>query len=422
MTYLRFSADQAVSVVLSLTMFGSVVYSFGDRLVPNVLREAELRGFSGGTLGFCLLLATMGLWVRLLYFAGPVAASGAQLQWSNPTRVLARHKALTWVIAVICLLIMGMIAALSARAMRWQWPAVGVAVCAASAVILGVAMLLQRRDAPGVIRQLSGLFLAVAGAVAAIEAWSVLAGLVVVAGVILVSFFGERGVSLGRGHAGVPRWQLIRGHDNRWAVNAGIVMLDKDVVDTAQEMNSPPTRRPLPAFYYRIRRPLDMVVVVLTRLLSTAAISIAGLFLSAMLAHRFLGPSVGLCLMLVAQYRLTVATARCAESWLMSPALQRTWGHDRNRAVAGLFGPVLIVSLLFTVLVTVTISTSMPALVSLLACPALILWRRHSATRLAEGITLISTPAGALPLQTVNKLVAGYDVLAVALLLIWLAA
>jgi hypothetical protein len=199
-------------------------------------------------------------------------------------------------------------------------------------------------------------------------------------------------------------------------------MLDKDVVYAVQEMNSRATRRPLPVFCYQLRRPLDVVVVVLIRLLSTAAIPVAGLFLTGLLADRFLGPTAGLWLMLMVQYRLTVATAPCAESWLMSPALQRTWGHDRDRAVAGFFGPVLIVSLLFTVVVAVTISASTLALVSLLACPALILWRRHSASRLGDGITLMSTPAGALPLQTVNKLIAGYDVLAAALLLVWMAA
>lgn len=95
----------------------------------------------------------------------------------------------------------------------------------------------------------------------------------------------------------------------------------------------------------------------------------------------------------------------------MSPALQRIWVHARTQ----LFTPVLIAGLLVGLLATLTVSPPLSAVLVLLATPPLVLWRRDLARR-SEGLTLLSTPAGPLPIQTLNRVIAGYDVLAIAVL------
>ncbi|GAA3641465.1 hypothetical protein GCM10022223_70940 [Kineosporia mesophila] len=409
-------AEQAVSALIALPMFGSTLWSVGHQILPAVLRAAQERGFSPELLALATGLALAGICLQALYFAGPIAASAAQQQWLPTGDVLGRDRMLTWLVVTAVIALLVVLAVLVARAMGWPGPPVALGVALVFCASLMTIVQLQRRDAPGLVALLSALLLLTALTLAAAQAWSLPIGAAVGSGAALVTGLNQ-GLrltrALGTAHPLVPRWQLIRGHTNRWSVNAGILALDSDIVQAVHESQGRPTRKPVPAFCYRT--PTALAGVVLWRALTGAFLPTAALVLTGLIAARLFGPGAGLAVFVVLQYRLTTATGRSAESWRESPALQRIWGHRSTSAE--LFAPVLVSALLVAGLAWTAVSAPLPAVLVLLAVPPLALWRRDQARR-CEGLTLLATPAGPLPIQTVNRAVAGYDVLVVAALVV----
>ncbi|GLY32162.1 hypothetical protein [Kineosporia sp. NBRC 101731] len=409
----RPSAEQAVTALIALPMLGSTLWSVGDQILPAVLRAAQERGFSPELLALAGGLALAGVWVQALYFAGPIAASAAQLQWLPAADVLGRDRILTGLITAAAIAMLVVVAVLVARAMGWPVPlALGTAVllCATLATVVQ----LQKRDAPGPVALLSAVFLITALTLAAVQAWTLPTGTAVGLGFALMATRpSRRPRALGAPHPLVPRWQLIRGHTHRWSVNAGMLALDTDIVQAVHESQGRPTRRPLPVRWYRT--PAALAGVVLRRALTETFVPTAALVLTALIAAALLGPGAGLAVFVVLQYRLTTAIGRMAESWLASPALQRIWA--RRTTPAELFAPVFVSALLVTLTACLTLSPPLPAVLVLLAVPPLVLLRREGARR-SGSFLLLATPAGPLPIQTVNRAIAGYDVLAVAGLLV----
>ncbi|GAB6899159.1 hypothetical protein [Kineosporia succinea] len=413
----RPTAEDAVVALITVPMSASVVWNVGGHLLPGLLNTAQDRGFSPALLALSVALAVAGVWVQVLFFAGPVAASAAQLQWLPTGDVLGHQHLLTWAAASAVVVVLVALAVLTARAMGW--PLAPVALSTALVLVTAVVMTLwlQKRDAPALVGLVAAALVIAALTLAAGQAWSTPTGVAVGLGATVATAIQRRpsGFAAPRANPVVPRWQLTRAHTNRWSVNAGILALDGDIVQAVHERQGPATRSAMPAFVFRTRRPVAVSVVVLWRAMSGGLLGAAGLVLTALVADRLLGPGAALVLLVVLQYGLALAVARVGESWLMSPALQRIWG--RGALVAGMFAPVLGVGAGVTVLAAATVGASPVAGLVLLITGPLVLGRRHLARR-STGLTLVSTPAGPLPLQTFDRTVAGYDVLVVAALLV----
>lgn len=291
----RPTAEQAVTALIGVPMFGSALWSAGDQVLPTVLRAAQERGFSPEVLALALGLALAGIWIQALYFAGPIAVSAAQLQWLPTGDLLAHDQMLTWLVAAAAIAVLVTLVALAARAMGWPVPLVAVSSAVVLSGTLLLALTLQRRDAPEL---LSGVFLIAALTLAAAHAWSTPTGLALGLTAAITQPKTRRNF-IGQPHPTVPRWQLVRGHTNRWSVNAGIISLDSDIVEAVRESQGSATRKPLPVSWYRA--PKALTTVVLWRSLSTQRRP-AALLLTALLADRLFGPGAGLAAFLVLQY------------------------------------------------------------------------------------------------------------------------
>lgn len=145
------SAEQIVTALILVSMLGSGVWSVGSEALPAVLRATQERGFSPEVLALSLGLLLAGLWVQILYFAGPIAASAAQLQWLAVEEVLGHERMLTWLVAAVAIALLVTLAALVARAMGWPIPAVAVSIALGFTALLVVLLvtgplILWRRD------------------------------------------------------------------------------------------------------------------------------------------------------------------------------------------------------------------------------------------------------------------------------------
>jgi hypothetical protein len=410
-------------LVLALGLSAMVLYAVGDSVIPDLLTEAERRGYSTGWVAVSLLFLVLGLWVRAWYFAGPLAASVGRFQWlmacHHPSRWLRRGRAVVLVVGALVSAVVAVLSGLAFQAAGDPYVVPALAVWVALQLLLLITLRLQRRDLDGVAR-LVPLVLMSTGVVLAVgEAWNgpvaVIAWGCLLLG--LVGLVGLVGLAVARSGAGLtPRWQLHRGASGRWSVGAGITMLDHEIVRVVRQRQARASRRPLPAFVYRIRWPAGLAAVVLARDLRTVGPAI-GLVLPLIFAiDRMLGPLPALLATTLLELFVTVAMGRSAEAWLTSNALPRMWAATGARIPVMLSLPGLAVCAVIAA--TVSLGASLPPLVALMlvALPGAIAARRRSIRSAAAESALLSTPFGAVSLHIVNRVIAGPDMALLTLL------
>lgn len=410
-----------------------VLYAVGASGIPEILAGAQARGHSPGWVAVSLLCFVGSAWIAGWYFAGPLAVSAARLHWLVPrqdpaamvrratVQVVLGSAALATVVAVVTGL------ALDAVGLPAVVPA--LAVWLVLELLVLAAIRVQRRDLDAVARTTAFASSLAGVTVAAGEAWgrgALTAIGVVAAGTLTaaIAVAARRGTSRDgtvRRWRGVtaeltPRWQLRRGARHRWAVSAGVTLLEGDVVRIVRQRDNTALGRPLPAAVYRAPAPLNLSAVVLLRSArSIAAIASVAVPL-AFAAHEILGSTPSFVVIALAQFALVISTARAAESWLTSDALPRIWAADGPGPAAALAVPCVLAGLGLAAIAVAGFPLPPAAGVALAALPVAILWRRRSARRPDTGLTLVSTPMGAVSVQSVNKVVAGPDAVLLAIL------
>ncbi|SEF17344.1 hypothetical protein [Jiangella alba] len=411
-------------VVLGVALAAMVLYALGNSGVPRLLTDAEERGHSAVWVAVALLGFVLSAWTAAWSFAGPVAVTAARLHWVDWRRPdvairAARRRALlvSAVAGAVVAVTAGL--ALSAAVLPSVLPA--VAVWTALQLLLLSAVELQRRDLDRTARLLPVAFGAAAVVVAAAEAWGAVAATVTACGAAAA---GAAALAAGGGTGGrrdtvaelTPRWQLHRAARHRWAIVAGITLMDGDVVRIVRTRDARATRRALPAAVFRGPRPIRLAVAAFLRGLP-AALTIGAVAVPvAFAAHEILGLTPALVVVVLAELVVTRVTARAAEAWLASPALPRSWGIGRNGPAAALAAPAVVVCAVVAAMVTAGLSLPVTAGLVLAALPVAVVLRRRSSRRPDTGLTVIATPMGAVSVQAVNRVVAGPDVAFVALL------
>ncbi|UCM88281.1 hypothetical protein [Streptomyces marincola] len=400
-----------------------LLHALGRDLLPDLLARAEDRGHAPAWVATALLLPVLGLWARACHFSGPLAMSAGTFQWRvarhDPAAWLRRERALTVLGGALLATLVAVPAGMALAATGAHPLVPALALWAALLALLLLASHLQRRDLDAAARLVPPLLAATGVVLAAGVAWGATGALLVGGWLLLAGAAAARRPAArgaGRRAALTPRWQLHRGARNRQALNAGVTMLDADVVRAAREREDGGTRKPLPAFAYRLPRPAGLAAVVLGRGLRAVAPAIALVLPLVFAVDTLLGPVAALLVTVLLELFVTVALARSAETWLDSDAPARMWAAPGRRVPVVLCLPALAVCAVLAAAVSLGMALPLSATLVLAVLPAAVLARRRSARRAVPGGALLATPMGAVPVDLVNGLVAGPDMALLALL------
>lgn len=420
-------SEVVVTAGLSAVLVYSVLYSVGDSAIPALLAEADRRGHSPGRVSVSPLALVLAVWVGGWNFVGPLAVSQSRLLWlvwrKEPSAWLRQEKIRAAVVAAFLagLVAMAVGSASAATGSRPVAHALGVWITLV-VVVLGLVHL-QRRDLDGVGRSASTTFGAAGAVLVIAEAWGYPAAGIVGCGLVAAVLLRPPGRPRRPSSGGelTPRWQLHRGAQNRWAIDAGITLMDGEIVRMVRHRGTDVARRLLPAPVYRTRWPANVSAVLLARGVRTVALTV-GLVLPVVLAvNVIVGPGPATVVAILAEYSVIVAMTRAAATWRSSRALPRLWAHDGRTTSIALMAPGLATCLVVAFVVCVAVP--LPALVRvvLVALPAAALLRRMSVRNATAEITLVATPAGAVPVEVLNRVIAGPDVVLISLLTVsWL--
>lgn len=407
-----------------------VLYAVGASGAPQVLARAEERGHSPGWVAAALLCFVAGAWIAGWHFAGPLAVPAARLQWlirrEHPARLLRRAAVQVLLVAAALATVVAVVAGLALAAAGLPAVVPALAVWATLVALVVVTLRLQRRDLDGPARWTAFAAGAAGVVVAAGEAWGpagpASAGAIAAgAAAVALGAAVRRGVRT-RDWRGVaaeltPRWQLRRGARHRWAVSAGFTLLEGEVVRLARQREQKARRRPLPAAVYRLPRPLALAAVALLRGARPMAAIVVLAVPLAFAADTVLGATPAVVVVALTQFALVLTGARAAEAWLATEQLPRIWAAGPYETAAALAAPCVVVGVLLAATAVAAFSLPPVAGVALPALPVAILLRRRSARRPDTGLTLVSTPMGALSVQSLNRVTAGPDVVLLAILL-----
>ncbi|SDT57507.1 hypothetical protein [Jiangella sp. DSM 45060] len=418
-------------VVLGAALAAMVLYALGNSGVPRLLTDAEERGHSAVWVAVALLGFVLSAWTAGWSFAGPVAVTAARLHWlawREPDVAIraARRRAL--LVSAVAGAVVAVTAGLALSAAELPSVVPAVAVWTVLQLLLLAAVQLQRRDLDRTARLLPVAFGAAAVVVAAAEAWGAVAATVTACGAAAA---GAAAVATGGGTARrrdtvaelTPRWQLHRAARRRWAVVAGITLMDGDVIRIVRNRDAKASKRALPVAVFRGPRPVGLAVTAFLRGLPAGLTIGAVAVVVAFAAHEILGLVPALVVIVLAELVVTRVTARAAEAWLASPALPRVWGVSGAGPAAALAAPAVVVCAVIAATVTAGLSLPAQAGLVLAALPVAVVLRRRTARRPDTGLTVIATPMGAVSVQAVDRVIAGPDVAFVALLAVhWLSS
>lgn len=414
----------ATGIVVA-ALSGGVIAAVGRDLIPQAAATARDGGYSATWLAAACFCLVLGAWTSGWYFLGPVALTRAAIVWRvslggklGPLRLAyARTLLLGALLAVPPVVLVGLAAANVGR--PWLWPSVATWALLTSAVMLVVH--LQRRDRGDTVRRLVGLLVAVSVAVTAREAWRDLVGAAVLAalGLIALTAVRRRHRRAAPRAAVTPMWQLVRGAANRWLVGAAIAMLDPSTVAIARTASPYSPRWRLPHWVYRVPTPWALGVVAFARTTGSVALGLAIGSVLALATTTIWGVEVGLSLIMVAQLVVTLSYAGPVMTWQSSSALRRVWPTGTMLPIA-LSMAALVPAWLVGLVAFGVIDLPVVTLLVLVALPVAVLYRRVTAQS-AEGddALLLATPLGAVPVQVVNRLVAGPDMVVAGILVTW---
>lgn len=413
-----------VTVGLSAVFLATFLYALGSSAIPDILAEAEQRGHSSDWLSLSLLLFVLGLWTAGWYFAGPLAISAARLQWlvwrRDPTRWLRHETARALVAAAVLATIIAVVAGLALAEAGSPHNIAAFVVWVVLELLVVITIFLQRRDLDGIAR-LIPVVLGVAGVVLITgEAWTGLVAVIVGTGLMigLIATRPRRLQLSGSQGELAPRWQLERAARNRWSVGAGVALMDGEIVRIVRQRDAKVTKRLLPAFVYLRPWPINLSLAVLARGLHSIALSVALGLPLAFAALEILGPLPAVLVIVLLEFFMTVAMSRSVQTWVTSNALPRIWAAEGSQVVIALAMPCLAVCLATAVIATIGLSLPLSVGLVLVVLPAAIMWRRHSAHDGGRDFALVSTPIGAVSVQAVNRVIAGPDMVLIALLLL----
>lgn len=408
-------AEVAVTWGLGVALGLGFLLAVADPLVGGLLESWRSTGRSVPLAHAAVVTAAGSAWLGAVVALGPMARSARDLAWRpGPPRrrpFLARYAGCSAVVAATAATTL-VVMPLGADG---KDVAAGVAATAGLLSLSAVAwcgQLASARDLLVAVARAAGL------AALALLCWSTdehVLGALVGLGAAASLAIGLGRTSLVRPGAAPPRWSLVRAAEQRWALTASLVLLDGSIARQARDRW---TGRPaVRGGSWRTPWPdLTRTLLLVTRLVPRTA---AACVVAGVLAH-VLAPwstttaaaFVGLAMAAHAP-RASVQ----ADHWADAPALSRTFAATRTLTV--LLAPVAALLLMALVGIAAAPPSMLQAVVLITLAPALVLRRRQG--RLASSDALLATPFGPVMVAQLERFVAGWDVAALAVVLVALA-
>lgn len=357
-------AERLVTAVLVAALVGPALAAVGSVVLPALAGRAEQRGMVPEAVLAGLAIAGVVGFGAVARRVGPVAASGAERQWRWTIDPSAEQRHRTGAVALV-----------------------GSAVIAAACV-----------PVPFLARELGW---------AMPWSWSLaFAVLLLVAG--LAAVLHQRG-----GTGLIAPWRLSRAARRQEAVMASLVLADPEIVAVYRAADDATSRRRLAA--RTMRSPVRVLAIRCLR--EARGPLLAGAALTG-LAGAVLGTEPATVVAVVGLAVVVARLSRPARALVADPGLARSWAPRGGLERAARLVPV-VAGIALALVASAALATSWSSVTGLVALPVLVAWRRIAGARVPEP-ALVSTPAGAVPLDVVARLAAGPDV--TVLVLVFLAA
>lgn len=410
-------------VVMGVLTVGATLYLIGHSTLPDLLRTARSGGHSVAVVEVGALAIAVAGWLGAWRFAGPLAGAGATLRWSVSTRdpdAWQRLQRRRMALVAIAFTAVGCgISVMTVHAIGGPSALAGCIVSAALLLAWWVVLACQRTDVDEWISAAASGLCALGLGLLAAAAWGTIAAVcaaLVVVGFAVVAARDPRARSRPVPEI-VPQWQLVAAAHRRWAVRAGVTLLDADVVQAVRYSEQKRDRRSMPDFLFRVRYPGNLVVVSALRGGRSLIPGLAAGAVVVMAANQLFGAGIAVAGAIILEHVATVVLLGTAKRWLTAPALGRTWADGGMRPVLALSLPSLLAGWIVIAVLGGVIGLPWPVWIVTILHPALVIVRRLQVVRQGDRMYLLSTPMGPLPVQAVQRAVAGYEILVVVLVL-----
>ncbi|MGJ9421840.1 hypothetical protein [Aeromicrobium sp. CF3.5] len=394
-----------ISVGLTGGLIGfGVLLAVGREIVPDVLDLTQRRGYDAALVGAALLTATATAWWASLRFVGPWAASPAHQLWTigDDQRAWRRRSAVRgapWVA-----LATGLVAVVVGLA------AGELGLWAGGGTVLALLMLTaaigsgQRYDGgPRGVVSLGGVAMGLlSGAACGPVAGGLVGGAAIAGGVLLA------GRPTAQRFAAIPRWNLAAADRRRSAAVASVILVEPLVRQQRSGSRSRLATMP--------RHPAIRLALISTRRVAVPVLAwaVGGLVVAAALAD-LLGSFAGVAAVAMLLHVTTAMTSKGLLAFTSQVEVRRLLMMPRGPALAGLAIPCAAVTVVIVGAASVLMPLSVAGAMVLLALPALGMASRMSSAEATDELVMASTPMGAVPVQTVIRLVAGADATVLAL-------
>lgn len=404
--------ERVTTSTLGAVMLGGALWGVGAGTVAAWLEAWTAAGRSAPLLQAAMLVALAAAWLAALVRFGPVARSAPRLQWEGPTPVTPGER---WGLVGTSVAVTGLVVAVVAVAPSTSavehpgLPPVtaGLVVAVVGVVLAAVARAGQTADARPLLDGLGRALGVAALGLFAASCDQTAAAAVAAVGALALLVVGAAGTRVRRPAGLPPRWSLVRAAEERWALRSSALLLDGSIArENRERWGASSGGRPRSVG----RLPGSTTVEVATVLVRIAPRLVGPLLVAAYLAPTIAGAwTTGSAAAVVA---LAVgwagaAGAGPADRWAQAPALARTYP---GLTTATVLTPVAVGASLVAVVGSAAVGTDPTSTALLLAGALLVVLRRHGARRREGGELWATTPAGSVPLGTLDRLVAGADV------------
>lgn len=403
--------ELATTIALCAALAGGLLWGLGAVAVHDWLQTWDRAGRSAPLLHAGILLGAAAGWTAVLVHLGPMAQSGAALQW-QAAAVPRRGFLLRWTAGTV--LVVGVVVAVlviaPGRGAGAPTALATTAVVVGGVLLAGTAWLGQLADARGL---LDGLATALALAALGLLAWS--SSDTVMVGIAWCAAAARLALGVRRTHPVLPadappRWLLVRAAESRWALHASMVMLDGTVARQSRERWDHRSRR-WPSTVGAALGPTGArVATVWVRQLPTVLPSLVVTTYLAVSVVETWSMAAATALVALAIGWVGATTSAQSDRWVDAPALQRTFAAVPTGVV--LAPSLLSMWLVALAAVAVLAPPAVPSLL-LLALPAAVGWRRIRSRHRTDDLWA-SSPMGAVPLGQLDRAAAGFDVALVA--------
>lgn len=378
-----------------------VLLAIGREVVPDVLALTEARGHDRIIVAAALLSGTAAAWLAGAHFLGPIAASAARQRWeidADPVRWQRGAARRLVPVMLVTATVVGTVIGLAAGDSNARAVGVGaVAVAALMAMSMG-AVHAQRRDiGPHAVGWVASVALALLTAAAWGPIFGVLVGVVAVAG-------ATRRAGPWRWRQGglVPRWNLAAAAARRASAYTATLLMEAPARPATSGDRRAVARLPATGAG-------RLAVIGMWRAASRVGVTIGVGLLVATVSAELLGRPAGVAAVVVVLHLTTGTATRVLLAWWTSESVRRTLALPTRPTRVALSVPACAATFVTVGLAVPLLTLAIGEVVALLLLPVLATWSRVSTAAAADQLVMMSTPMGAVPIQTVTRTLSGVD-------------